>query len=88
MFIKTFTVPEKNGVTIQLAIKLTHLASQFMSDVYLEYKGRKANLKSILGIISLGISPGTDVTITTHGLDEYEAIRAIGATLEQEMAGV
>ncbi len=88
MFIKTFTVAGSQGLPVQTAMKLTHLASRFTADITLEYKGRKVNLKSILGVISLGIAPGNEVTIITQGLDEYEAIRAIGTAMSNEMAGV
>ncbi|WP_046178903.1 HPr family phosphocarrier protein [Domibacillus tundrae] len=79
MFIKTVYI---SGFTPQTAKPLVHLASQYVSDIYLEYQNRKINVKSIMGILSLG-SMKDEMTLTAKGLDEYEAIKAIGAALEQ-----
>ena len=57
------------------------------SDVYkrqLEYKGKSVNLKSIMGVMSLGVGQGADVTISAEGADADDAIAAITETMEKE----
>ena len=59
-------------------------ASKFNSDINLEYNGKSVNLKSIMGVMSLGVGQGADVTITADGDDAKEAIEAIADTMKKE----
>lgn len=59
-------------------------ASKFNSDINLEYKGKSVNLKSIMGVMSLGVGQGSDVTISAEGADEKEAMEAIVETMKKE----
>ncbi len=47
----------------------------------LEYKEKNVNLKSIMGIMALGIPAGAEIKIVTTGSDENEALKAITETL-------
>ncbi|MBF0935520.1 MAG: HPr family phosphocarrier protein, partial [Abiotrophia defectiva] len=42
------------------------------------------NLKSIMGVMSLGVGQGADVTITAEGADEKEALEAVTETMKKE----
>ncbi len=44
-------------------------ASKFASDITLNYKEKSVNLKSIMGVMSLGVGQGADVTISAEGAD-------------------
>ena len=46
---------------------LVQVASQYDSTVYLETEGRKVNAKSIMGMMSLAASIGTEIRIITEG---------------------
>lgn len=59
-------------------------ASKFNSDINLEYKGKSVNLKSIMGVMSLGVGQGSDVVISAEGADEKEAMEAIVETMKKE----
>jgi len=63
---------------------LVQTASKFASDITLEYKGKSVNLKSIMGVMSLGVGQGADVTISAEGADADDAIAAISETMEKE----
>lgn len=63
---------------------LVQAASKFNSDINLEYNGKSVNLKSIMGVMSLGVGQGADVTITADGDDAKEAIEAIADTMKKE----
>ena len=56
---------------------LVQVASQYDSTVYLETEGRKVNAKSIMGMMTLGLVPGEQVTVTADGADEEKAIEGI-----------
>ena len=66
------------------ATLLVQAASKFNSDINLEYNGKSVNLKSIMGVMSLGVGQGADVTITADGDDAKEAIEAIADTMKKE----
>ena len=56
---------------------LVQKASQFESKVYIESGDKKINAKSIMGMMSLGIAAGEEVTVIANGSDEEEAINNI-----------
>lgn len=58
-----------------------HTASQFQSEINIEYDGKRLNLKSIMGVLSFGIRQGTVFTVIADGTDEEEALEAIQQTL-------
>ncbi|CAI3358331.1 phosphocarrier protein HPr [Enterococcus cecorum] len=81
---KSFNVVADTGIHARPATLLVQTASKFASDINLEYKGKSVNLKSIMGVMSLGVGQGADVTISAEGADEKEAIAAITETMGKE----
>ena len=79
-----FNITAETGIHARPATLLVQSASKFNSDINLEYKGKSVNLKSIMGVMSLGVGQGSDVVITAEGDDEKEAIEAIAETLKNE----
>ena len=79
-----YTITDEVGIHARPATLLVQTASKFNSDINLEYKGKSVNLKSIMGVMSLGVGQGSDVTITAEGTDEAEAIAAIAETMQKE----
>ncbi len=57
---------------------------QFSSNINLIYNGKSVNLKSIMGVMSLGVGQGADVTISAEGPDADDAIAAIAETMTKE----
>lgn len=60
---------------------LVQVASQYDSTVYLETEGRSVNAKSIMGMMSLAASLGTEIRIITDGSDEEQAMAGMEAYL-------
>ena len=60
--------------TIALFIQI---ASQYDSTVYLETEGRRINAKSIMGMMSLNLIGGEEITVVTDGEDEQKAAEGI-----------
>lgn len=81
---KVFNVIAETGIHARPATLLVQTASKFNSDINLEYKGKSVNLKSIMGVMSLGVGQGSDVTISVEGADESDAMAAIVDTMKKE----
>ncbi|MGP6138898.1 MULTISPECIES: phosphocarrier protein HPr [unclassified Jeotgalibaca] len=81
---KDFHIIAETGIHARPATLLVQTASKFNSDINLEYKGKSVNLKSIMGVMSLGVGQGAEVTITVDGQDEVEAMEGIVETLKKE----
>jgi phosphocarrier protein len=84
---KTFTVTAETGIHARPATVLVQTASKFDADVNLEYNGKTVNLKSIMGVMSLGIPQGSQIKIISSGGDADEAIAGIEQTLKNEGLG-
>lgn len=50
----------------------------------MEFKDKKVNLKSILGVMSLGVPSGSQVQIAADGADEAEAMETIERVLQEQ----
>lgn len=81
---REYHVVAETGIHARPATLLVQAASKFASNINLEYKGRAVNLKSIMGVMSLGVGQGADVVITAEGDDEVEAMAAIDETMKKE----
>lgn len=74
MIEKELTIVNKLGLHARAAAKLVSLASNFDSDVELMRDGRKVNGKSIMGVMMLAASQGSNIVVLVNGEDENEAI--------------
>lgn len=81
---KQFTIIDEAGIHARPAAMLVSVANKFTSDIKLVHNEKDVNLKSILGVMSLGISLGADFKIKADGEDEQEALDAIEKTLKEE----
>ncbi len=74
-------IMNKLGLHARPSAKLTQLASNFKSDVFMARNGRRINAKSIMGVMMLAAAKGSTVTLETNGEDEQEAIDALAALI-------
>lgn len=81
---KTFTVTAETGIHARPATLLVQAAGKFDSEINLSYKDKKVNLKSIMGVMSLGIGKGAEITISAEGSDENDALNTLAETLNRE----
>ncbi|MGL5884501.1 phosphocarrier protein HPr [Lactobacillus mellis] len=81
---KDFHIIAETGIHARPATMLVQTASKFSSDINLEYSGKTVNLKSIMGVMSLGVGQNADVTITAEGDDASDAMTAISETMTKE----
>lgn len=71
--------------TARCAAKVVNLASSFKSDLYIEHEHLRANLKSLIGLISIRLKEGDSFTILAEGDDETEALEAIEKLFKEEL---
>ncbi len=79
MVAKEVTILSKTGLESKMAARLIQKASGYEANVWIQKDERKANAKSLLGLLSLGISPGDKITIITDGRDEATALSELEA---------
>ncbi|MBE0342452.1 phosphocarrier protein HPr [Paenibacillus sp. 28ISP30-2] len=84
---KTFTVIDELGIHTRPASILVQAASQYNAEVNIEYNGRSINLKSIVGVMSLGVPHGAQIQIAAVGSDANKAIQGIEEALKNEGLG-
>ncbi|WP_077622347.1 phosphocarrier protein HPr [Sediminibacillus massiliensis] len=81
---KTFTVIDPLGIHARPATTLIQYANRFVSDIKLEYENKLVNVKSIMGVMSLGLERGAAFKLTINGRDEENAFEQISAFLKDE----
>jgi len=82
MQVKEVEIINKLGLHARASAKLTKLAGQFSSEVWLMRNNRRVNAKSIMGVMTLAANKGVKIRIETIGEDEAEAMLALVALVE------
>ncbi len=77
-------VKRKTGLQARPAALFVQEANRFQSEVYIVNNERKVNAKSIMGLMSLAISPNTEITLIVDGHDEEEAMEVLRHLIETE----
>lgn len=72
------------GLHARPATVAVNAASKFKCDVKVSFKGRSVNMKSIMGVMSLGIPTQSEVNISCEGEDEDTAITTIEEILRTQ----
>lgn len=70
-------VSNKLGLHARAAAKLTKLAGQFTSEIFIAKGARRVNAKSIMGVMMLAAGKGTTVQLQAEGGDAQDALQAI-----------
>lgn len=82
MIKKEVTVTNKTGLHARPASEFVKKASSYSSNITLKFKGKDINAKSIIGVLSAGISMGTNIEICAEGPDEREAVGGLAALIQ------
>ena len=77
MIRKPMTVQLAGGLEARPVAVLVQVASQYESKIYVEIDNKKVNAKSIMGMMTLGLSTGESVVVSAEGTDEEAAIENI-----------
>ena len=78
------TVVDPVGLHARPATVADNAASTFKSEVKVSYKGRTVNMKSIMGVMSLGIPTQSEITVSCEGEDEDVAVQTIEEVLRAQ----
>lgn len=78
----------EDSLQMKTVAVLIQKASQYRSTIYLIRSGRRANAKSLLGVMSLGIENGAEIEIEAEGDDEQDAVSALMSHLKNPKIAV
>lgn len=70
-------IVNKLGLHARASAKLTQLAGQFKSEIWIARNERRINAKSIMGVMMLAANKGSTIRLEIDGADENEAMNAI-----------
>lgn len=78
------TVIDPVGLHARPATVAVNAASKFKCEVKVAYKGRTVNMKSIMGVMSLGVPTQSEITVSCEGEDEDVAVKTIEDVLRAQ----
>ena len=81
MFSKEVVVQNQIGLHARPATFFIQRANEYKSTIWVEKDERRVSAKSLLGVLSLGITRGTSITLLAEGSDEETAINALVALI-------
>ena len=77
MYTEKSVVKCESGLHNRQATFFIQKANEFRSSIWIEVDDRKINAKSLLGVLSMAITTGTEVTLIAEGPDEEAAMQGI-----------
>ena len=86
MFVKEVVVQNQVGLHAGPATFFIQKANEYKSSIWIEKDERKVNAKSLLGVLSLGITKGINVTIMAEGSDEEKAVNDLVLLISSNFA--
>ncbi len=85
MISRSVTVTNSVGLHARPATFFVQKANCYKSSIWVEKEDCRVNAKSLLGVLSLGISKGTEITLIADGMDESDAVSALVALVDGEL---
>ena len=86
MYVKEIAVMNQVGLHARPATFFTQKANEFKSSVWIEKDERRVNAKSLLGVLSLGIVKGTEISIIAEGSDEETAVETLCELISRDFS--
>ncbi|RTR26130.1 HPr family phosphocarrier protein [Deinococcus radiophilus] len=82
-----FVVTDEHGLHARPASAVVKVATPFTADLKLVSVGKAVNLKSLMSVLSMGLTKGSEFTLTAEGEDAQQALDTVGqALVEQGLA--
>jgi phosphocarrier protein len=81
---QTFKILNEEGMHARPAGAFVKIANEFKSTVEIKANGLTKNGKSIMGLMSLGLTKDSEITVITKGEDELEALKKLGLLIENK----
>ena len=79
---KNVCIKNASGLHARPAGMFVKKAAEFKATVEVVAKGKTVNAKSIMGIMSLGLGQGDELTVVANGEDEAAAVNALVELIE------
>ena len=77
MIQKSVQIKLEGGLEARPVAVLVQVASQYSSSIYVECEDKRVNAKSIMGMMTLGLTAGEEVVVSANGEDEENAMEDI-----------
>ena len=84
MIPRGITIRNSVGLHARPATFFVQKANSFKSSIWIEKEDCRVNAKSLLGVLSLGISKGTEIKLIADGVDESSAIDGLSELIDSE----
>ena len=81
----TYVIKDELGIHARPAGLLVKEAKNFASTITLEANGKKGAAKGLMGVMSMAVKQGNEVTVTVEGDDEVAAVAAMKAFFEKNL---
>ena len=79
-----FEINNPLGLHARAAANVSRAAETFKSEITLYANGKMANAKSILSLLTLAAAKGTEIKVVVEGVDEDNALKAMGDLIENK----
>lgn len=86
MISRNITIKNSVGLHARPATFFIQKANSYKCSLWVEKEDCRVNAKSLLGVLSLGISKGTEITIIADGQDEADAVEGLVALVDGEFS--
>ena len=77
MITRSVTIQNSVGLHARPATFFIQKANSYRCSIWVEKEDCRVNAKSLLGVLSLGVSKGTAITLIADGADEADAIEGL-----------
>lgn len=85
MVVKQILIKNPVGLYARPATFFIQKANDFGCSIWVEKENRKVNAKSLLGVLSLGIVCGSEITLYADGADEQQAVESLAALVNSDL---
>ena len=80
------TVQNSVGLHARPATFFIQKANEFKSSIWVEKDERRVNAKSLLGVLSLNLVQGAEISIIADGSDDAEAVKTLVELIESNFS--
>ena len=84
MISRDVTIKNSVGLHARPATFFIQKANSFKCSIWVEKEDCRVNAKSLLGVLSLGITKGTTITLIADGVDEADAVEGLEKLVNNE----
>ena len=82
MVSRNVTIRNTQGLHARPATFFIQKANSYKSSIWVEKGDRRVNAKSLLGVLSLAVTKGMEITLLADGVDESSALAGLAELLE------